>query len=129
MTHSTFAHPYFGAFMLFVITIAAFSATLWIQRYLSNKLASKSREKLKVSTYECGVIANRQQNRISTHYYLIALLFILFDVEIIFMFPWAVNFKALGLFGFVEMILFIALLTLGFIYAWRKGALLWQSLK
>ncbi|MGX3012079.1 NAD(P)H-quinone oxidoreductase subunit 3 [Helicobacter sp. 23-1044] len=129
MTHSTFAHPYFGAFMLFVITIGAFSATLWIQRYLSNKLASKSREKLKVSTYECGVIANRQQNRISTHYYLIALLFILFDVEIIFMFPWAVNFKALGMFGFVEMILFIALLTLGFIYAWRKGALLWQSLK
>ena len=129
MTHSTFAYPYFGAFMLFVITIVAFGATLWIQRYLSNKIASKSREKLKVSSYECGVIPNKQQNRISTHYYLIALLFILFDVEIIFMFPWAVNFRTLGLFGFVEMILFIALLLLGFIYAWKKGALLWQSLK
>ncbi len=129
MTHSTFAYPYFGAFMLFVITFGAFGVTLWIQRILSNKIASKSREKLKVSSYECGVIPNRQQNRISTHYYLIALLFILFDVEIIFMFPWAVNFKALGLFGFVEMILFIALLAIGFIYAWRKGALLWQSLK
>ncbi len=115
--------------MLFVITFGAFGVTLWIQRILSNKIASKSREKLKVSSYECGVIPNRQQNRISTHYYLIALLFILFDVEIIFMFPWAVNFRSLGLFGFAEMILFIALLAIGFIYAWRKGALLWQSLK
>lgn len=129
MTHSTFEYQYFGVFMLFVLTFVAFGATLWLQRFLSNKLASKSREKLKTSSYECGVIANRQQNRISTHYYLIALLFILFDVEIIFMFPWAVNFKALGLFGFAEMILFIALLAIGFIYAWRKGALLWQSLK
>lgn len=129
MTHSTFEYQYFGVFMLFVLTFVAFGATLWLQRYLSNKMASKSREKLKTSSYECGVIANRQQNRISTHYYLIALLFILFDVEIIFMFPWAVNFKTLGMFGFAEMILFIVLLAVGFIYAWRKGALLWQSLK
>lgn len=129
MTHSTFEYQYFGVFMLFVLTFVAFGATLWLQRYLSNKMASKSREKLKTSSYECGVIANRQQNRISTHYYLIALLFILFDVEIIFMFPWAVNFKVLGMFGFAEMILFIVLLAVGFIYAWRKGALLWQSLK
>lgn len=129
MTHSTFEYQYFGVFMLFVLTFVAFGATLWLQRYLSNKMASKSREKLKTSSYECGVIANRQQNRISTHYYLIALLFILFDVEIIFMFPWSVNFKTLGMFGFAEMILFIVLLAVGFIYAWRKGALLWQSLK
>lgn len=114
--------------MLFIITFGAFGATLFLQRVLSNKLASKSREKLKTSSYECGVIPNKQQNRISTHYYLIALLFILFDVEIIFMFPWAVNFKPLGLFGFAEMILFIALLAVGFIYAWRKGAFSWQKL-
>lgn len=129
MTHSTFAYPYFGAFMFFAITIIAFGITLGLQRFLSNKIASKTREKLKVSSYECGVIINKQQNRISTHYYLIALLFILFDIEIIFMFPWAVNFKTLGIFGFVEMILFIVLLLIGFIYAWRKGAFLWQSLK
>lgn len=57
-----------------------------------------------------------------------ALLFILFDVEIIFMVPWAVNFKILGMFGFVEMLIFIFLLSIGFVYAWRKGALQWQSL-
>lgn len=128
MTHSTFAYPYFGAFALFIITFVAFGATLFLQRFLSNKMASKSREKLKNSQYECGVIANKQQNRISTQYYLIALLFILFDVEIIFMFPWAVDFKALGIFGFVEMILFIFLLILGFVYAWKKGALSWQKI-
>lgn len=129
MTHSTFEYQYFGVFFFFVFTFAAFGATLFIQRIISNKIAKKSREKLKVSQYECGVISNKQQNRISTRYYLIALLFILFDVEIIFMFPWAVDFKNLGMFGFIEMISFIFLLMLGFIYAWRKGALLWQSLK
>ena len=54
---------------------------------------------------------------------------ILFDVEIIFMFPWAVNFKILGWFGFIEMILFIILLAIGFLYAWKKGALEWHSIK
>lgn len=129
MTHSPFAHSYFGIFALFVITFVAFGATLYIQRILSNKIASKSREKLKNSQYECGVIPNKQQNRISSRYYTMALLFILFDIEIIFMFPWAVDFKILGVFGFVEMLLFIFLLLLGFFYAWKKGALLWQSIK
>ncbi|MDE6886847.1 MAG: NAD(P)H-quinone oxidoreductase subunit 3 [Helicobacteraceae bacterium] len=129
MTHSTFSNPYFGVFVLFVFTFIAFGATLFIQRLISTKIASKSREKLKVSQYECGVIANKQQNRISTRYYLMALLFILFDVEIIFMFPWAVDFKILGIFGFVEMILFIFLLTLGFVYAWKKGAFIWHNMK
>lgn len=128
MTHSLFAHPYFGVFMLFVITFIAFSMTLFIQRKLSTRFASKSREKLKLSRYECGVISNKQQNRISSRYYMVALLFILFDVEIIFMVPWAVNFKILGMFGFVEMLIFIFLLSIGFVYAWRKGALQWQSL-
>ena len=71
----------------------------------------------------------KQPNTISVQFYLIALLFILFDVEIIFMFPWAVDFKALGWFGLVEMILFILLLAIGFVYAWKKGALEWHSIK
>ena len=129
MSHSMFAHPYFGVFMLFVISFVAFGMVLFIQRKLSTKLASKSREKLKLAQYECGVIPNKQQNRISSRYYIMALLFILFDVEIIFMFPWAVDFKILGMFGFVEMLIFIFLLSIGFIYAWRKGALQWQSMK
>ena len=60
---------------------------------------------------------------------MVAVLFILFDVEIIFMFPWAVDFKILGIFGLVEMVLFIVLLTIGFVYAWKKGALDWQSIR
>ncbi|RAX54938.1 NADH-quinone oxidoreductase subunit A [Helicobacter sp. 16-1353] len=129
MSHSTFAYPYFGVFALFIGTFVAFGLTLYLQRLISTKIASKSREKLKLSQYECGVIANKQQNKISSRYYVMALLFILFDVEIIFMFPWAVDFKILGMFGFVEMILFIFLLSIGFIYAWKKGAFLWQSIK
>jgi NADH-quinone oxidoreductase subunit A len=73
--------------------------------------------------------SSRQPNRLSAQFYLYALLFILFDVEIIFMFPWAVDFKILGMFGFVEMISFILLLTIGFIYAWKKGAFQWHSMK
>ena len=129
MSHSVFAYPYFGVFMLFVITFVAFSMTLFIQRKLSTRFASKNREKLKLAQYECGVVPNKQQNRISSRYYIMALLFILFDVEIIFMFPWAVDFRILEWFGFAEMLIFIFLLSIGFIYAWRKGAFEWQSLK
>ncbi len=129
MTHSTFAYPYFGAFALFVGTFGAFGFTLFLQRLISTKIANKNRDKLKVSQYECGVIPNKQQNKISSRYYIMALLFILFDVEIIFMFPWAVDFKVLGIFGLIEMLLFIFLLILGFVYAWRKGAFLWHNIK
>lgn len=129
MTHSTFEHPYFGIFMLFIITFTAFILTSYLQRLVSTKFTRKDREKLKVSTYECGVISNKQPNRISTSYYIVALLFILFDIEVIFMFPCAVDFKRLGMFGFVEMLLFVFVLMFGFIYAWKKGALSWQSIK
>ncbi len=122
-------HPYFGAFMLLVITFIAFGATLFAARFVSRKLARLDTEKLKLTIYECGPEVTKQPNTISAQFYLFALLFILFDVEIIFMFPWAIDFKVLGWFGFVEMILFILLLTIGFIYAWKKGALEWHSIK
>jgi NADH-quinone oxidoreductase subunit A len=62
----------------------------------------------------------------SIKYFLTAILFVLFDVEVIFLYPWAVNFKELGLFGFVEMLIFIAFLLLGFLYIIKKGALKWE---
>jgi NADH-quinone oxidoreductase subunit A len=124
-----FAHPYFGAFVMFVLKFTAFGATVWLSRYVSRKIARLDTEKLKTTLYECGPEVTKQPNTISTQFYLIALLFILFDVEIIFMFPWAINFKLLGWFGFVEMILFITLLAIGFLYAWKKGALEWPSIK
>ena len=129
MEHMDFAHPYFGAFVFFVITFVAFTATTMAARFVSRKLARLDTEKLKCTLYECGPEVTKQPNTISVQFYLMALLFILFDVEIIFMFPWAVDFKVLGWFGFVEMILFIILLTIGFIYAWKKGALEWHSIK
>jgi NADH-quinone oxidoreductase subunit A len=129
MTHLDVAHPYFGAFVLFVLTTVAFIATTVASRFVGRYLARKDTEKLKLTIYECGPEATRQPNRISTQFYLFALLFILFDIEIIFMFPWAIDFKPLGWFGFVEMILFILLLAIGFIYAWKKGALEWHSIK
>ena len=122
-------HPYFGAFLLLLITFGAFSLTVFASRFVSRKLAKLDTEKLKLTIYECGPEVTKQPNSISTQFYLFALLFILFDVEIIFMFPWAIDFKVLGWFGFAEMILFILLLAIGFIYAWKKGALEWHSIK
>ena len=129
MTHMEFVHPYFGAFVMFLVTFGAFSATVWLSRYISRKIARLDTEKLKTTLYECGPEVTKQPNTISTQFYLMALLFILFDVEIIFMFPWAINFKLLGWFGFVEMIMFIVLLAIGFLYAWKKGALEWHSIR
>ncbi|WP_456322845.1 NAD(P)H-quinone oxidoreductase subunit 3 [Hydrogenimonas sp.] len=129
MTHMAVEHPYFGAFMLLLVTFGAFSLVLFAARFVSRKLARLDTEKLKLTIYECGPEVTKQPNTISAQFYLFALLFILFDVEIIFMFPWAIDFKILGWFGFAEMILFILLLAIGFIYAWKKGALEWHSIK
>ena len=134
MSYSIMEHPYFGVFVMFALTCVAFTLTLRFQRFLSRKLAIKDREKLKLSTYECGPASTKQPNRISTHFFLLAILFVLFDVEVIFMLPWAVDFKSfvhygMGHFIFFEMLSFIAFLAIGFIYAWKKGALSWQSIK
>ena len=116
MEHVGMSNPYFGVFLLFVITFGAFYATTLAARWASRALAAKDTEKIKLSIYECGPEVTKQPNRISTQFYLFALLFLLFDVEIVFMFPWAIDFKLLGWFGFVEMLLFILLLTIGFIF-------------
>lgn len=129
MEHLNHANPYFGVFVLFVLTFGAFIATTVLARWASRALAAKDSEKLKLSVYECGPEITKQPNRLSPQFYLFALLFLLFDVEIVFMFPWAVDFKALGWFGFAEMIMFILLLTIGFVYAWKKGALQWHNIK
>ncbi len=77
--------------------------------------------------YESGMIPYGPGTRkMSVRYYLVAVLFILFDVEVIFFLPWAVAFRQLGLFGLIEMFLFVAILLVGFIYIWKKGALEWE---
>ncbi len=81
----------------------------------------------KVSTYECGFNAfDDSRMRFDVRFYLVAILFIIFDLEVAFLFPWAVVFGELGWFGFWSMMIFLAVLTVGFIYEWNKGALEWD---
>ena len=81
----------------------------------------------KLSPYECGFEAFEDARmRFDVRYYLVAILFILFDLEIAFLFPWAAVLRHIGLFGFVAMLVFLAILVVGFIYEWKKGALDWE---
>ncbi|MGD0338996.1 MAG: NADH-quinone oxidoreductase subunit A [Bacteroidota bacterium] len=81
----------------------------------------------KYSTYESGMEpVGTTKERMSVKYYMVAMLFIVFDIEVIFLYPWAVNFRLLGLFGFVEMFIFILILLVGYYYILRKGALRWD---
>ncbi len=93
----------------------------------SHLLGPKRKSDIKNTSWECGIEGTGQaRTPISVKYFLIAILFVLFDVEVIFMYPWAVNFRALGLLGFVEMILFMGTLLAGFYYIIRKGVLKWE---
>ena len=81
----------------------------------------------KVSAYECGFDAfDDARGRFDVRFYLVAILFIIFDLEVAFLFPWAVSFKDIGLYGFWSMVVFLGILTIGFIYEWKKGALEWD---
>lgn len=95
---------------------------------LSVWLGPRLKGGVKDDAFECGIESDGDaRTPISVRYFMIAILFVLFDVEIIFMYPWAVNFVKLGWFGFVEMILFLGLLMAGFYYVIRKGILTWTQ--
>lgn len=90
-------------------------------------LGPRNPDQAKDSPYECGFEAFEDAHmRFDVRYYLVAILFILFDLEIAFLFPWAVVLDAIGLFGLIAMAIFISILVVGFIYEWRKGALEWE---
>ena len=92
----------------------------------SRLLAPFSVEKEKGTTYECGMLPiRRAATNVGMRFYLYAILFVIFDVETIFLFPWAVQFRVLGLFGLVEMLVFLIILVVGYIWIWKKGALEW----
>tara|TARA_Y100001970_G_scaffold252569_1_gene326507 strand:+ start:198 stop:626 length:429 start_codon:yes stop_codon:yes gene_type:complete len=81
----------------------------------------------KLSAYECGFEAfNDSRMEFDVRFYLVAILFIIFDLEIAFLFPWAISLGKIGLFGFISMMIFLFILTIGFIYEWKKGALDWE---
>jgi NADH-quinone oxidoreductase subunit A len=90
-------------------------------------VAYKQPDAEKLSAYECGFNAfDDARMKFDVRFYLVAILFIIFDLEVAFLFPWAVAFGQLGWFGFWSMMVFLAVLTIGFIYEWRKGALEWD---
>ncbi len=93
----------------------------------THKLGPQKKSKIKLESFECG-IEPQGNARIpfSIKYFLVAILFVLFDVEVIFLYPWAVNFRDLGLLGFIEMLSFMGVLLLGFFYIIKKGALKWN---
>ena len=94
---------------------------------LSEWFGPKNPSESKLSTYESGMEPVRSAHeRFSVKFYLVAMLFIIFDIEVVFLYPWAVNFRGLGVFGLVEMFVFIAILMLGYLYVWKKGALEWD---
>jgi NADH-quinone oxidoreductase subunit A len=94
---------------------------------LGELLGPKKKSKLKDEPYESGMAPiGPGTRRMPVRFYLIAVLFILFDIEVIFFLPWAVVFRQLGLFGLAEMSVFILILLVGYIYAWKKGALEWE---
>ncbi len=93
----------------------------------SSLIGQKKYSKVKMAPYECGCEPiGTARERFPIKFYLIAMLFILFDIEAVFLYPWAILYKKLGLFGLVEMGLFIVILFVGYIYVWKKGALEWE---
>ena len=114
---------YFGILAIFIF--AAGVSGLFI--FLSQALGPSKPNPTKNQPFECGKLPfETASGRHSVTFYLAGMLFVLFDIEMIFFFPWAVLYRRLGLFGFVEMMFFMGLLFLGFIYAWKKGALEWK---
>jgi NADH-quinone oxidoreductase subunit A len=110
--------------VIFVGLAFVISAALLIAPFF---IAPSNPDPEKVSTYECGFAAfDDARMKFDVRFYLVSLLFIIFDLEVAFLFPWAVAFKDIGLFGFWAMMVFLAILTIGFIYEWRKGALEWD---
>jgi NADH-quinone oxidoreductase subunit A len=120
---NSYLNNYLPIVIFFIIAIG-----LSIFLLVLNHLRSKRYPDLeKNSPYECGFNAfDDTRHRFDVRFYLIAILFIIFDLEIAFLFPWAISLGKIGLFGFWSMIFFLGTLTIGFIYEWKKGALEWE---
>ena len=110
--------------LIFIIVGVVFAAVMMGMGFL---LGPRRPDSEKLSPYECGFEAFEDARmKFDVRYYLIAILFIIFDLEIAFLFPWAVVLRKIGMFGFLAMVMFLAILVIGFIYEWKKGALRWE---
>jgi len=114
---------YAGILIFFLLCALVAGAMLWLTSVLGPKRKTPS----KSEPFECGnEPITLPGGRSPIRFYIVAMLFILFDIELVFLFPWAVLFRELGLFGFFEMAFFLVVLIIGFVYAWRKGGFEWN---
>jgi NADH-quinone oxidoreductase subunit A len=112
--------------VLVQIAIALLVATALIA--ISALIGKRVYDRVKDSPYECGIVpTGSARERFSVKFYLVAIVFILFDIEAVFLYPWAVVYRELKMFAFTEMLLFVILILAGFFYIWKKGALDWSS--
>lgn len=117
------ANEYLPIFIFILIALAMGVAPLVLTQFL----AEQKPDAEKLSAYECGFEAFEDSRmQFDVRFYLIAILFVIFDLESAFLFPWAIVLDKIGFFGFVEMVLFLFVLLVGYIYAWKKGALQWE---
>ncbi len=114
---------YFPVLVLFLLAAALAALVLGLSSVMGPKGLNAGAE----DTYESGIVpTDTARKRFPVRFALVAMLFLVFDIEAVFFFPWAVIFKRLGVFGLVEMLLFIGILLIGYIYAYKKGALTWE---
>lgn len=124
MNSNEIPFSYLPIVLQFLVALSFVVVVLLVTHLLGPKRSGKRKDE----NFECGLDSvGNARNPFSVRYFMTAILFVLFDVEIIFMYPWAVNFKKLGWFGFVEMIIFLTLLMAGFYYVLRKGILVWET--
>ena len=120
----TYTERYFPVLLQF--GIAFFVASLLVA--VSYLIGKRVKNRVKDMPYECGIApTGSARERFSVKFYLVAMLFILFDIEAIFLYPWAVVYRELKMFAFVEMLIFIVLVLAGYFYIWKKGALDWSE--
>jgi len=114
---------YLPIFIFFVVAVGFALVTLFLSAIFGKRKITPQ----KMIPYECGMDPiGEARKRFSVRFYIVAMLFIVFDIEAVFLYPWAVIFRELKVFGLVEMGVFIAILLVGFVYVWKKGALEWE---
>jgi NADH-quinone oxidoreductase subunit A len=116
-------HPYFPLAVLFALA----GLVVLVLLFIAQTLGPKAINPVKAEPFESGNPPKGDARiRFSVRFYLVAMVFLIFDLEVVFLYPWAIYFRQLGLFGLVEMAVFLGILTVGYIYIWKKGALEWD---
>jgi NADH-quinone oxidoreductase subunit A len=117
-----------GQYLPIVVLLVLAAAFAVLSIMAARLLAPRRPTPAKVAPYECGIVPERvPRDRFPVKFYVVAMLFIVFDIETIFLFPWAVTFRQLGLFGLVEMAIFIGLVFVAYVYVWQRGGLEWTD--